>query len=445
MANSTKQNLTTLGQIQSDTQDAYLSAPMIAAPSTTITDLSGNARQMKDPSKTLRPAMGIERLHTKSIKLAVDEKGSAGEQVWKLDSGDNRIRFVGKGWSILNGVNGPFAQTLNSTDYAEITFYGTGLNLLAIMAGGTYTYQYSLNGGSATTFISQAVPVAASGRNYAINTVINIIPIQTLGTHTVKITTTTPAVGINICGFEILNEASTISIPKGELVINGRKEVISTATTTAYNSGFDGSPVLNGRGGRVVAYTKNGQVGKVIQQTDGAQANLTSASHINEEVIRRTHWREFGVNFSTDFTTVTTPGTTSRSYTLDDGSTSLAALVVVAQTTASGADGLTPASLNAYFTLTFVGTGLDVIREDFAATIDTHTVTVNGVVTGSLVSTGAGNPLLMKIVSGLPYGTHTVKIMRTVASALHIYFTDFIVYGPKKPSIPNGATQIGEY
>jgi len=445
MANSTKQNLTTLGQIQSDTQSAYLSAPMIAAPFTSITDLSGNTRQMRDPSKTLRPAMGIERIHTKTIKLISDEKGTNGEQVWGLSKSDDRIRLVGN-WSQVSDSYGPrpVSSGVANTDYIEISFYGTGLNVLMLLDTNARTMTYSLDGAAPVSLTPNSASNVLGNRNYPSNIAIPIVSNQTYGLHTVKILGTA-ALSINPFGFAILNESSSISIPKGEIVSAGRKEVISAATTTAYNSGFDGSPALNGRGGHVVKYIKNGIVGKVIQQTDSSQANLTSADHTNEDIIRRTNWREFGVNFSTDFTTVSTPGTTSRSYTLDDGSTSLAALVVVAQTTASGADGLTPASLNAYFTLTFVGTGLDVIREDFAATIDTHTVTVDGVAIGNLASTGIGKPTLTKIVSGLPYGSHTVKIMRTTNASVHIYFTDFIVYGPKKPSIPTGSTEIGEY
>ena len=46
-------NLTTVGQFLGDTQQPYMVAPLIAAPFTYITDMSGAARRLPDPSQIL--------------------------------------------------------------------------------------------------------------------------------------------------------------------------------------------------------------------------------------------------------------------------------------------------------------------------------------------------------------------------------------------------------
>jgi hypothetical protein len=443
MANQTKQNLTTLGQIQSDTQSAYLSAPMIAAPSTQITDLSGNARQLRDPSKTLRPAMGIERVHTKSIKLAEGEKGPNGEQVFKLANGDDRVRFVGS-WANASNSSGTYIGA-SSTDgvFIEITFYGTGLNILMELTA-TRSVFASVDGGTESADLSPvSLSTALGSRNYTSNQLLAVSSGLTLGNHTIKLRFPNSGNSKLFQGFEILNENTQIRIPQGEIVSNGRKETIASSALSAYNSGFDGSPVLNGRGGRVVVYAKNGQVGKVIQQTNGTQANLASADHTNEEVIRRINFREFGVNRADDFSTLAGV-TANRAFTLDDGTTTLVGEDVRAAGPLAG-EGLEFITLTSEIILTFVGTGLDVVRKDVSAgTSDTITAFIDGSSIGTMSTVGTASSRIDKVVSGLPYGTHTARF--TVANTgIDITFLDFITYGPKKPTIPESSVEIGEY
>src|SRR6185369_14053107 len=102
---------------------AYLSAPMIAAPNTLITNLMGSARQIRDPSQTLKPTMGIERINARAIELVADEKGPAGEPVWRLTTADERIRFIGYTWANSSSTNGssPFVTGGTTGEYIEVT------------------------------------------------------------------------------------------------------------------------------------------------------------------------------------------------------------------------------------------------------------------------------------------------------------------------------------
>ena len=97
-------------------------------------------------------------------------------------------------------------------------------------------------------------------------------------------------------------------------------------------------------------------------------------------------------------------------------------------------------------TFTFVGTGLDIIQEDtVAGGSDTYNIQINGGATQSLSSTGDTTKRTVKIVSGLPYGTHTVKVNRVTASTFAIGVSDFIVYGPAKPALPANSMELGSY
>jgi hypothetical protein len=72
---------------------------------------------------------------------------------------------------------------------------------------------------------------------------------------------------------------------------------------------------------------------------------------------------------------------------------------------------------------------------------------VDGVSIAALPKVLDGKYKILKIVSGLPYGAHTVKLDSPAASGNtdpH-FIVDFLIYGPKKPSIPEGAIELGEY
>ena len=436
-----KANLTTVGQIQSDLQDAYLSAPMIAAPNTLITDMSGSARQIRDPSQTLKPTMGIERINARAIELVVDEKGPNGEPVWRLSTGDERIRFIGYTWANASTTNGSGPQVTSGTtgEYIEVTFYGTGLNILDAN-GSSRGLVASVDGGAEGANILPDVSGVFAGRGNVPNMLYKVTSGLTLGTHTVRLRKSVSGYSLQPYGFEILNQDSSITIPKGEILSGGKKQVNSAASTMAYNSGFDGSPVLNGRGGRVVIYSKDGVTGKVIQQTNASALTLGSTNHSNEEVIRKINVREFGVNRADDFSGATS---SAKAFTLDNGTTTLMVTSGVGQVI-SGIDGFAYSAINNSFFITFVGTGLDVATVTNAAYNATQTVSIDGG-SASTITFPVGSYGITKVVSGLPYGTHTVKFTLTASVAGQFNFVDFFIFGPKKPAIPAGAVQTGEY
>jgi hypothetical protein len=70
---------------------------------------------------------------------------------------------------------------------------------------------------------------------------------------------------------------------------------------------------------------------------------------------------------------------------------------------------------------------------------------VDGTVQGNLGASASSTPRWTKLVSGLPYGSHTVQILRTAQAAQSIVLTHIAVYQPKTPALPSGATQIGSY
>ena len=52
---------------------------------------------------------------------------------------------------------------------------------------------------------------------------------------------------------------------------------------------------------------------------------------------------------------------------------------------------------------------------------------------------------MVKVVSGLPYGTHVAKITCTSSGSNPPSISRFLVYQPKKPSLPNSAIELADY
>jgi hypothetical protein len=83
---------------------------------------------------------------------------------------------------------------------------------------------------------------------------------------------------------------------------------------------------------------------------------------------------------------------------------------------------------------------LDVVGvEDGTGSVN---VTIDGT-TSTFSSVINSSQHTIKIVSGLPYGTHTVKIERGASSSLSP--SQFVIYGPKKPSIPANTVELADY
>jgi hypothetical protein len=410
--------------------------------------ITGRAK-MVDLSTDLCTRMGVERIQIQSIMRVDGEVGPSGEAVYKpVNDKYDQVRMSG-GWTSQNSINGVYVQSSTTTDALEVVFYGTGFNILHCYldsASRGFT-SYTLDGGGSVSLTAIVSSSTLNGRNYPSNHVQNIVSGLTLGLHTIRLVG--QANGAFLSGFEILNESASVKVNPGVAYKAGAKLTLASQHSSAYNSSFE-SGVLGTRGGRVLVYQKaDGTIAKAVMPAASASATFNSANHdaANEEVIRNYFWREFGAGRSDDFSTLTnSPG--SKTFTLDDGTTTLTGDSVLNEVTGGGPEGVRAAGNGNYLTLTFVGTGLDIIKSDTATGGgDTFAFTVDGGSAVTYSTTGVGtSPQVVKIVSGLPYGTHIVKFSRTSApSVYHLKHLNFIVYGPKKPTLPTGAVEIADY
>lgn len=411
-----------------------------------------NRAAIPDISQDLRVSMGIERIATQQLTLMQNEFGTNGEQVAGVLNDDRGlIRFVGT-WSAIQSSAGEYINTNTVNDFIEITFYGTALNLLT-QTHAAFDVRATVDGGTEGGNLITAGSAVLVNRNYSPNQIVTVISGLALGVHTIKLRNNA-ALGPNIAGFEVINgnSATSLNVNSGVAYIAGSKLTALTATALTYNTSFD-SGTLGTRGGHVVVYQKaDGTIGKAVTPANAGQANLTAADHTNEEVVRTYFWREFaaGRTSTDDFSTVNiTTSTSARAFTLDDGTTSLVAsdpYNVKNDTNGNVIDAM--GNINGgTTTFTFVGTGLDLVRSTGNTTSNTkvETVSVDGTSIGSLPAITVANQVVVtKIVSGLPYGTHTVSIIRTSGTASE-GFSKFIVYQPKKPSVPTGAVELADY
>jgi hypothetical protein len=423
----------------------------INATSTTGTPAAGTfyssivgRASMIDLSQDLKVRMGIERTMTQQVQLVQNESGPNGEQVYSTPNDVfGQIRFVGSGWSQVDSLSGQAAFTSVIGDFIEITFYGTGLNWLDQIDGGVRNQSYTVDGaGGGSLAFTGASPDPLNNRNYSMNCPHPVATGLTLGIHTIKITNNT-AIGFTVYGFEVLNESSNITVTSGVGYIQGKKYVSNSQNTFSYSA-----PVSGTRGGRVLVYQNgDGSIGKAFQAVNASQANLASTDHTNEEVVRTYQWREFGAGRSDDFSG-NIPNSSSLAFTLDDGVTTLVGTSVTPSLTgANNQSGSIAISANSGFiTLTFIGTGLDLVLFDtVAGGADTYTYSIDGSSASWPNTAGNTATRIQKIVSGLPYGTHTFKLTRVSAATWSPCIKSFVVYQPKKPSVPSGTVELADY
>ena len=386
----------------------------------------------------LRPGFGAERIMFNSISLKEDEFGPNGEPVYEIANGDERIRAVGGSVSGYNGTSGNGIVLSANSDFIEITFYGTGLNILQRIHGGSITMERTVDGVSEGAFFSSSgYSTILEGRKYKANQISEVKSGLTLGLHTIKINRSgdTPV----ISGIEILNESTQFSCREGNAYNKGATDNLLADSLTDYNQGIAGA-----KGARVVKYLQGNEIKTAVQEVDASQLNLSSADHSNEEISRRINFREFGANRGDDFSTLSTTAS-DRAFTLDDGSTTLVGDSSRTITSTVGEDALFTTGIGTgsrlYFQ--FVGTGLDINITGQGVSFDTYDVIVNGSSIGTI--NGSASPRTLKIVSGLPYGTHVVIIQRTTTVASGMALKDYIIYQPKKPAIPADGMEVADY
>lgn len=421
-----------------------------------------NRAQIPDIANDLRARIAIDRFQAQIVQPVQNETGPNGEPVWAILNDDrNLIRCVGAGWINLNNAFGPRPYSDVQNDYVEIVFYGTGLNYLGLPFSTSMDWRVTIDGGSESANVASAsYSTVLNSRGYPTNQILNLASGLSLGIHTIKIrnnNTTGSNNGLNFYGFEILNEASTINVRPGTSYANGTKRVLSAAQSLAYNSSFDsilrdGATVssLSTKGARVIVYQKSdGTIGKAALETNSSSVFYPSADHTNEEMVRQYGWREFGAARSDDFSRA--QSNSVYAFTLDDGTATLVGNAVgqASQLIGTYGDYLQLQSNGAFFTLTFVGTGLDILTSgDGVGSPDTHSFIVDGttVASGIAPAVTIGKDFITKIASGLPYGTHTFKLLRTaIAGGSGFNLKSFRVYGPKKPTLPAGAIELADY
>jgi len=170
---------------------------------------------------------------------------------------------------------------------------------------------------------------------------------------------------------------------------------------------------------------------------------LDDTDHSEEEVYRTINFREFGASRGDDFDTLNT-SISNRAFTLDDGTTTLVGNI---RTNGTG-DKLEFQANGTFVTITFVGTGLDIFGGPSAPTGsgDDYEAFVDGVNIGNFANDADdGRQLRRTICSSLPYGTHTVKLIRNSATQYGYFIKDFIVYQPKKPTLPEDVIELADY
>lgn len=417
---------------------SWTELPKIDVPFTTITKRA----QMTDLSKDLLPRMGLERIMVQGIQEVPGETGPSSERVFKaINDIHDQIRFVGNASASFVSTNGQGVDPGDSTGFIEVSFYGTGLNLIGYYDTNARTIGVSIDGGSVTNVLNTGQSVLID-RGYAMNASLALVSGLTLGHHTAKLTF--PATRPLIFGFEIVCASGTspflLQVPTGSSYAGGKKLRKANATAESYNTVFEGTGILGSRGGHVVVYQKaDGSIGKAVQPAGTTQLNMASANHADEELTRTHYWREFGASSTArtdDFSFYSSTSITNLAYTLDDNTTSLTAFQC--RMISNGADpSINIASNPSHLLLTFVGTGLDItMRTDGSTT----TCLVDGTLIGTFSVTAALTKT--KIVSGLPYGTHTVRFANIGAN---FHLGHVFVYGPKKPAIPAGAVELASY
>jgi hypothetical protein len=412
------------------------------APGTFYSQIS-NRSPIVDHTQDLKVRMGIERIMFQGLSLIPNETGPSSDPVWSISNdSNNQIRLVGQ-ISQTPNVGGVQTQFSVINDFMEVTFYGTGLNLVTYLNTTAFDMRATVDGGAESANLLPSGSVVINNRNYSVNCVINAASGLTLGTHTIKIRNNSTNGG-NLYGVEILNEVSSLRITPGVGYVAGQKMSTLSTQSSPYNSGFE-SGTLGTRGGRVVVYQKaDGSIAKAVQPV-GAQANLGSADHTNEEVSRTHDFREFGDSRADDFSLLSST-VTNAAFTLDDGSTTL--IASSAQSTNSSSspvqEYLSISGTGTFLTITFIGTGLDVQLTGSTIAGEVMNVSIDGSGTVGTLAGTQGRATNIKVCSGLQYGTHTVRITRS-ANVAFFGIRKFVVYQPKKPAVPSGSLELADY
>jgi hypothetical protein len=448
IVDASSQNTTLISSLQEVNAQGFQSfvntANQVSPTTLTGTPASGsfystitNRAKIIDPTQDLKVSNPMDRIEVQSLMFLQNEYGTNGEAIWAPTNDDRGLIRFGGFWSSVADNYGQraFGNTLGN--FIEITFYGSGLNLLTF-PGDPIAFNWSVDGGS-TTAISLGLSTILGARNYSSNQIVPIVSGLTVGMHTVRLVTTN-ANNWSVFGCEILNPTTSLSVNPGTAYVGGQKIVSASVQTQSYNSGFD-SGTLGTVGGHVVVYAKaDGTIGKAVTPTNASAAYGTSADHTNEEMHRSFASLEFGAARTDDFTL--SASTSNYAFTLDDGVTSLNGSSINPQANFQNIQSI-GFGASSFVTFTFVGTGCDVFLVTSASSTGALALTVDNVSQGTVTLSTAIGQRLYKIASGLPFGTHTVKL--AVNTATNFTLSRFNIYQPKKPSVPTGAIELTDF
>ena len=416
----------TVGLPEEGFQAFVSGATLVSAPNTVIQ----NRAQI---NLDLQPAFGVERVMCKSFDLIPNEFGPNGENIYEIDNKDPRVRLGGSD-IVQTSSNSGTRPLLYPGNFIEVTFFGTGLNIVCTTDASSRDIRASVDGGTLSSNLFVQGSAVLNSRNTGPNQVLKIASGLSLDVHTIRmeIASTT----FNLYGFEFLNEANQFGVKAGKGIIKGEDDILALDSATDYNQGVSGT-----KGARIVKYLEGGAIKTAVQEVDATAQYLTSADHSNEEVIKKVNWRNFTANSANDFGPSISGGPYDRAFTLDDGTTTL-----VGEDIQLNDNELSGAANGDRWTLTFVGTGIDLIALD--AQLDRECeVFINGTSVGNITG-DYSTKHRKKIASGLPYGTHTLKLVGdhpTNSAKDLIAVSDFIIYQPKKPSIPATGLEIADY
>jgi hypothetical protein len=435
-------------QKQLGTYSATVEVNTIVVPSTSIQ----NRAKIPDLANDLKVHFGTDRFSVSGLKYLPSENGTGGRRVFKPDTDDlDLVRFAGS-WTTGVPERGFGVRSNTQNDYLEITFYGTGLNLLTASGAGALDIRCSIDGGAegANVYLTNSAPLHVDSFTQT-NNVINITKGLALGIHTAKIRLSVLGTEpFTVYGHEIFCEKSVITVNPGTAYYSGKKYTNQNAVEISHNSNFENQSLTNElstTGGRVVICLKsNGQVAKLLRGCGNTPKYAELADHSNEEIVKNIHWREFGGSAS--------DGTLRPLRSVSSANNEYHAVLTDGSTGVSGrALGYGAMNDHDYISTTstgelqffFIGTGLDLLMVDNTAGSFGFTLMVDGVSEGvqSYTITESGRPVLRKIVSGLPYGMHSVRL--TSFTGIQSGVRAISVYAPKKPEIPSGYVELGEY
>lgn len=403
-----------------------------------ITSIEGRA-PIRDCENTVYCSMGVERIHFLTINRLADEYAASYLPVYEIDTQDPRIRIIGSKVTQSSTNNGD-AISIPTNAWMEVTFWGTGLNLLNQMnSTATRGIQIIVDGGTLGANLYVTGYTHLNSRGVDAHNTVNLVSGLTEGWHTIAIVSTA-ASSLNVFGVEIINEVTSISYQTGNGFEKTVAEIITAEGTSAYNAGVSGT-----RGARVIKYLSGNAISQVVQEVEASASYLVNADHTNEEMYSKIEVDSMGVNIGDDFKDGSAT-TVDRRFISDDGGTCLVGDDVLKA--ANNTTGWQLVAAGDSLRFEFYGTGLDIYTygagNESGGTIDVY-IDSNAAPIGSLQLGVSGFFRLEKIVSGLPCGWHVVQFLASAGLTSYTHFIQFRAYRPKKPVVPATAIPLIDY